>query len=193
MTFREIVLPEDLHASSRQAQESELVGYRRLTAPQALCRLLLTEAVSADKPGNGSGFLYVVKILTLKIFHQRQYGALLVAQPDDQARHTAESCHPRGPEPPLPRHQHITPAGQLLNAQRLQDAMLANGFRQCPHELFLKMPARLTGIGGNLLNRDLVNAPRCKLNCSFLFHNPPLFGASSLFLRRNVAIVLPRE
>ena len=173
MALRQARLPQALPHRLRQPQQPQLVGHGGLGAAQLFRRLLLTEPVAVDEPGDGGGLLEAVQIPALEILDEGQHPGVLLVHPGHQTGHLPQTRDPGGPQAALAGDQLIA----LLRAadgQGLQNAVGADAGGQLLQAGLVKMAAGLLGIGMQQRQGDVLYPGRQKIAFPAVDHGVPL-------------------
>ena len=130
----------------------------RATSSHALCQSFLRESEILQKVLIGSGFFNRVEIFPLQIFNQGDFCARGIAQGAHKRRNGIKSCQLRCTEAALPCDEFIPlPGRKLPDQDRLQNAMLNDGFFKLFQSTLIKFLARLIAIGLYIRHRNLLH------------------------------------
>ena len=150
VTGGQLALGQQGAHGSAQIQQAQDIGHIAAAFAHPLGGFFLRQIVVLHQHLIALGFFDGVQILALEVFDHGQLHGLAVVGLNDQHRHLGQARHPGGPPAALAGDDLIVARGQLADGQRLDNAVLTDGFGQILQRLIVEVLAGLLAVGFHL-------------------------------------------
>ena len=141
----------------RKLEQTQRIGYGRAAFAELFGKSFLTESVREAERLQGFGFFQRIKVLALEIFHESHGHGVFVGIFSDDDRYFCESCQFGGPPASFTGYDLVTlrHTRELTHEQRLDDALIADGYGQFAEGCAIEVLARLMLARNKLGERQL--------------------------------------
>src|SRR5438874_11598648 len=143
-----------------EAEQPQRVGDRRPALPDPLGELVLREPVLVEQLAVGLGLLERGEVLALHVLDQGELEAVLGAGLAHDDREPLEAGAHRRAQPALAGDQLVAPR-DAAHDQRLEEPVAADRVGELAERLVVEVPARLLGVGHDLVDRHRQLVRRC--------------------------------
>src|SRR5437773_200921 len=143
-----------------KAEQPERVRDRRPALPDPLGELVLREPVLVEQLAVGLGLLERGQVLALHVLDQGELEAVLGAGLAHDHREPLEAGAHRRAQPPLAGAQLVAPR-DAAHDQGLEEPVAADRVGELAERLVVEVPARLLGVGHDLVDRHRQLVRRC--------------------------------